>query len=122
MKMANEGTASTLVLVAAILQLLIFIAGIALVVINLPILMVLPILLADPIFMIFGGILVIMLIMYLLYAIFGIIFGILWFLWRGAPSKHRTALIVTGILGIILAGFLPGLLALIGGFMAKKGA
>jgi hypothetical protein len=120
--MASEGTASTLVLVAAILQLIIFIFGAFMTFTMLPILMALPVLLADPLFMIFGLILIIPVILYLLYTIFGVIFGILWFLWRGAPSKHKTALIITGILAIILAGFLPGLLALIGGAMAKKSA
>ncbi len=39
---------------------------------------------------------------------------ILWFRWRYDPSAHKTGLIVTGIFGLILTGFFPGLLVLIG--------
>ena len=41
-------------------------------------------------------------------------------MWRKDPSGKRTMLIITGILGLIFSGFLPGLLVLIGGFLAPK--
>jgi hypothetical protein len=118
MKMASEGTASTLVLVAAILQLVFFLFGIFEIVMMLPLIMLAIELLGIFGLMIFGF----TIILYLGMSIFGIIFFILWFVWRKSPSKHKTGLIVTGILGIILAGVLPGLLALIGGAIAKKSA
>ena len=55
---------------------------------------------------------------YFVFGIFGLIFMILWFRWRGEPSAHKTGLIVTGILALFLAGFLPGLLVLIAGIIA----
>jgi hypothetical protein len=62
-------------------------------------------------------------VLWVLFSIFGIIFMILWFMWRKSPSSHKTALIVTGILGLFLAGFIGALLVLIGGIIAPgKGA
>lgn len=115
--MADEGTAKTLVLIAAILQLIFVIYGAYSIVTSLGLIMLL---LSDPlgilIFMMVGWIYI----YYIIWIIFGVIFMLLWFLWRGNPSGHKTALIVTGILGMFLAGFLGGLLALIAGILAPK--
>jgi hypothetical protein len=116
--MADEGTASTLVLVGAILQLIVFIASLAM--IGLAYLSFAPFLM-DPILgPMFMMAFIMTVVIYLLYSIFGIIFMILWFRWRGSPSAHKTALIVTGILGIILAGFIPGLLVMIAGIITPS--
>ncbi len=50
--------------------------------------------------------------------IISLIFAILWFGWRSDPGANKTALIITGILGLIFGGFLAGLLVLIGGAIA----
>jgi hypothetical protein len=107
--MADEKTASMLVLIGAILQLVFIIFSAYSVFTALP-------LLSIPIFgmMLFLTVAVI----WVVFMIFGIIFMILWFMWRKSPSAHKTGLIVTGILGLILAAVLPGLLVLIGGIIA----
>ena len=115
-KMADEGTAGTLVFIAAILQLIFFILFLGLGVWNL--LWMLPLLVDPFFFLIFGIVFMTSVILFIIWGVFGIIFMILWFMWRSNPSAHKTGLIVTGILGLFLAGFLPGLLALIGGIMA----
>ncbi len=124
--MADEGTSSTLVIVAAVFQLiLLFIfAGLAgLFAIVLPLLPLIPpselppgLPLADLLLVsqaLFGYMAIA--------AVLSLIFTILWLMWRGQPSQHRVGLIITGIIGLILTGFLPGLLALIGGAIAKEG-
>ncbi|MFX1565272.1 MAG: hypothetical protein ACFFCH_04715 [Promethearchaeota archaeon] len=109
--MADEGTAQMLVNIGAYLQLIFFIIflayGIWSVVSLLP-------LMADPMFMIFGIILLVMASIYVVFGIFGLILFFLWWRWRADIPGHKTGLIVTGILGLFLAGGLPGLLVLIG--------
>ena len=64
-----------------------------------------------------------MTIYYVIFGIFiiiGIFLAILWLLWRKAPLAHRTGLIVTGVLGLLFAGFIPGLLVMIAGIVAPK--
>jgi hypothetical protein len=111
--MSDESTASTLVLVGAIFQLVITIVffgivGIAIVFLG-------PLIFGSIegflIFLLVGGIFLVM-------AVPGLIFMLLWFSWRSHPSAHKTGLIVTGVFGLILAGVLPGLLVLIGGAIA----
>jgi hypothetical protein len=122
--MVDEGTSSTLVIVAAVFQLiLLFVfAGLAgLFAMVLPLLPMLPpselppgVTLAE-LLLVSQGI-----VGYLaIGAILSLIFTILWLMWRGQPSQHRVGLIITGIIGLVLTGFLPGLLALIGGAIAK---
>lgn len=124
--MVDEGTSSTLVIVAAVFQLiLLFIfAGLAgLFAIVLPLLPLIPpselppgLPLADLLLVsqaLFGYMAIA--------AVLSLIFTILWLMWRGQPSQHRVGLIITGIIGLILTGVLPGLLALIGGAIAKGG-
>ena len=124
--MADEGTSSTLVIVAAVFQLiLLFVfAGLAgLFAVVLPMLSQIPpsllppdITLAELIFVSQG------LFAYTaIAAVLSLFFTIFWLMWRGQPSQHRVGLIITGIIGLILTGFLPGLLALIGGAIAKEG-
>jgi len=109
--MADEKTASMLVLIGAILQLVMIIFSIYNIYLALP-------LLAIPIIGMMAFLMVCVL--WLLFSIFGIIFMILWFAWRKSPSSHKTALIVTGVLGLFLAGFIGALLVLIGGIIAPK--
>jgi hypothetical protein len=40
--------------------------------------------------------------------VIGILFGSLWYQWRHDPSEHKTGMIVTGILGLLLIGIVPG--------------
>lgn len=124
-KMADEGKSSTLVIVAAVFQLiLLFVfAGLAgLFLIVMPWLSMIPpaelppgVTLAELILVsqgLFGY--------FTIAAILSLFFTILWLMWRGQPSQHRVGLIITGIFGLILTGFLPGLLALIGGAIVKE--
>jgi hypothetical protein len=115
MKMADEGTASTLVLVGAILELILFLAGIGL--IAMTYMLFAPLIALDPTGLMMMAFLMTAVI-YIVFDIFGIIFFILWFKWRSEPSAHKTALIVTGILGLFLAWFIPALLVLIAGIIA----
>lgn len=105
----SDETASTLILVGAIFQLL---ASIALLFLGgagfiLPLIFgaYIDLWLLIPAFFFIGGII-------------SLIFTILWFGWRHDPSANKTALIVTGILALIFGGVLPGLLVLIGGVIA----
>ena len=50
--------------------------------------------------------------------IISLFFIILWLRWRHDPSSNKTALIVTGIIGLVIGGFLPGIFVLIGGAIA----
>ncbi|MFX1300927.1 MAG: zinc ribbon domain-containing protein [Promethearchaeota archaeon] len=124
--MADEGTSSTLVIVAAVFQLiLLFVfAGLAgLFAFALPLLLLLPLsaippgfTLAELVFasqVLFGYLAIA--------ASLSLFFTIFWLMWRSQPSQHRVGLIITGIIGLVLTGFLPGLLALIGGAIAKEG-
>jgi hypothetical protein len=54
----------------------------------------------------------------LLRGLVGLIVVTPWFMWRKSPSAHKKGLIITGIIGLIIAGTLPGLLVLIGGALA----
>ena len=116
--MGDEKSASTLVLVAAILQLIISLlsmVGGAFTALTLIPLMI------DPfMMMVMGWFILFAVIINVVIGVVGLIFSILWFNWRHSPSEHKTGLIVTGILGLLLAGFLPGLFALIGGATAPS--
>jgi hypothetical protein len=54
-------------------------------------------------------------------AIIGFVFGALWLSWRNDPMEHKTGAIVTGILGLILTGVIPGILALVAGAILPTG-
>ena len=53
-------------------------------------------------------------------AVLSFVLSVLWIFWRKEPSEHRTALIISGIAGLVFTGFLPGLLVLIAGALAEK--
>jgi hypothetical protein len=122
--MANEGTPSTLVLIGAIIQIIfvLLFGGLAgLFAIAIPLFPTLSpseippgVTLAELIF-----VSQLMLGYFVIGAVLSLIFTIVWFMWRAQPSQHRVGLIITGILGLIFTGFLPGLLVLIGGAIAK---
>ena len=110
--MGDVETASTLTLVAGILQIvfsiiLIFIGGI-MALLFLPLLM-------DPYFMMIMGYFLMIFMIYPIMGVIGLIFGIIWLNWRQSPGAHKTGLIVSGVLGMLMVGFVPGLLALIAG-------
>ncbi len=115
--MGDIETASTLALVAGILQIvfsLIFIAmGGFMVLLFLPLMM-------DPFLMGIMGAFVIAFLFYPVMGVIGLIFAVLWLNWRQFPSEHKTGLIVTGIISLITVGFIPGLLALIAGVIAPS--
>ncbi len=54
--------------------------------------------------------------------VLALLFSILWFMWWKSARQHKTALIITGIAALILAGILPGLLAMIGGVVTPSEA
>jgi hypothetical protein len=115
---ADEGTVRTLVLVGAILQFLFIIYYLYLILFWLPNL--LPFIIPPEVDWIIP---ILMGVYYFIYAIFiiiGIILAIVWLLWRTTPLAHRTGLIVTGVLGLLFAGFIPGLFILIAGIIAPK--
>ena len=118
--MADQGTASTLVLIAAILQLILsilfalvlgfIVLGLGFAMPFIPDLFPLDI---GVIFLVITGVLGVG-------VLFSFIFMIVWFAWYKTPSAHKNGLIITGIFGLLFAGFLPGLLALIGGIVAPS--
>ena len=119
--MADEGTSSTLVIIAAVLQLIFFFVLVVATGVFAMVASFLPSIPPSALPPEFPPISVLMGMMYgyvILFAVmtvFSLIFSILWFMWRGSPSQHKVGLIITGILALIFSGFLPGLLALIGG-------
>ncbi len=110
--MGDVQTASTLTLVAGILQIifsLIFIVmGVFMVLLFLPLMM-------DPYFMSFIGLFLVIYMVYPVMGVIGLIFAVIWLNWRQFPSEHKTGLIVTGVISMLMVGFIPGLLALIAG-------
>ncbi len=124
--MADEGTSSTLVLVGAVLQLIFFfvLAGMtalfAMVYAVLPTIPLSALPPGTPPIAEFMTVMMGIMISTAIMTVFALVFTIVWFMWRGNPSQHKVGLILTGILGLVFSGFLPGLLALIGGAIASK--
>ncbi|MFX1576175.1 MAG: hypothetical protein ACFFCF_03275 [Promethearchaeota archaeon] len=58
--------------------------------------------------------------LYMVHGILGIIYIFLWFHWRRDPSAHRTGLLVTGALGLVFGGLIPGLIVLIASRMIPR--
>ncbi|MFX1510777.1 MAG: hypothetical protein ACFFBR_10790 [Promethearchaeota archaeon] len=113
--MGDAETASTLSLIAGILQLIF-----SLVMIGMGCFMVLlflPLMIDPMIMMVMGAFLGLFLIFPIMGGI-GLIFAVLWFNWRQFPGEHKTGLIVSGIIALLTIGFIPGLLALIAGAIA----
>lgn len=105
----SDETASTIIFVGAIFQLLaciiiLFLGGAGFLI---PIIFrgSIDLWILIPAFFFIGGII-------------SLVFTILWLNWRHDPSAYRTALIITGLIGLIIGGFLPGLFVLIGGAIA----
>ncbi len=116
--MGNTETASTLVLVAAILQILFSLFNMTIG--FLPFLMFMPFMM-DPLMWGFMGIFMIgSIIVNLVFGIIGLVFAISWLNWRAIPGEHKTGLIITGIVALLVAGFIPGLLALIAGAIVSS--
>ena len=113
--MADESTAQMLVNIGTYLQLIFFIIfmilGVYSVVTSLPLLMI-PII---------GMMLMMYAAIYLVFGIFGLIIFFLWWRWRHDIPGNKTNLLITSILGLILAGALPGLLVLIGVLIYPSG-
>lgn len=113
--MADESTAQMLVNIGTYLQLIFFIVFIVLgawnVVTLLPVLMI-PII---------GMMLMMYAAIYLVFGILGLIIFFLWWRWRHDIPGNKTNLLITSILGLILAGGLPGLLVLIGVLIYPSG-
>lgn len=105
----SDETASTLVFIGAIFQLL---ATIALMVVG-GLGFILPLIFGAPL-----GFWLLISAFFFIGGIISLIFAILWFGWRHEPSLNKTSLIITGVLALIFGGFLPGLLVLIGGAIA----
>ncbi len=116
--MGDVNTASTLITVAAVLQVIFSIVN--LFVGTFFVLVFLPFIfepwmmgaMAPVVFFTFG--------FNIIMGIIGFILCFLWLTWRHYPSEHKTGLIVSGILGLFFGGFLPGLLVLIGGFITPS--
>ncbi len=105
----SDETASTIIMVGAIFQLLasiiiLFLGGAGFLI---PIIFggTIDLWILIPAFFFIGGII-------------SLIFTILWLNWRHDPSAHKVALIITGFIALILGGFLPGLFVVIGGAIA----
>ncbi len=56
----------------------------------------------------------------MVFGILGLLFGISWLRWRHTPSEYKQNLILTGIIALIFTGVLPGLLVLIGGAITSE--
>jgi hypothetical protein len=58
--------------------------------------------------------------LYMVHGTLGIIYIFLWFHWRRDPSAHRTGFLVTGVLGLVFGGLIPGLIVLIASRMIPQ--
>jgi hypothetical protein len=116
--MGNAQTASTLALVAGILQLIFSLLFLVIGVVLVGFLM-LP-LLYDPSFMMYAGLFWLFLfIFFSVFGVIGLIFGIMWLNWRQFPGSHKTGLIVSGILSLLFSiGTIPGILVIVAGAIA----
>ena len=110
--MGDIETASTLTLIAAILQLIfsliLILMGVGLFLLMMPFIL-------DPYFLGFMWPILIAFLINPIMGVIGLVLSVIWLNWRHFPSEHKTGLIVTGVIALIIVGFLPGLLALIAG-------
>jgi hypothetical protein len=105
----TDETATTLILVGSIFQLLasiiiLFLGGAGFLI---PIIFggIIGLWIWVPAFFFVGGII-------------SLIFIVLWLNWRHDPSAHKAALIITGFIALVVGGFLPGIFVIIGGAIA----
>lgn len=56
----------------------------------------------------------------IVFGILGLSFGVSWLRWRHTPSEYKAKLIMTGVVALIFTGVIPGLLALIGGAIVPE--
>ncbi len=124
--MADEGTSSTLVLVAAVLQLIFFFvlagltglfAAVMAVLPSIPPSMLPP---GSPPLAEFIAAMAGIAALFVVMTAFALIFSILWFIWRGSPSQHKAGLIISGILALIFSGIIPGILVVVAGAIAPS--
>ncbi|MFX1565617.1 MAG: hypothetical protein ACFFCH_06465 [Promethearchaeota archaeon] len=113
--MGDTETASTLSLIAGILQLIFSLIMIGIGAFS--VLLFIP-LMIDPMIMTIMGVFLVLFLIYPIMGVIGLIFSVLWINWRQFPGEHKTGLIVSGIIALITIGFIPGLLALIAGAIA----
>jgi hypothetical protein len=123
--MVDEGTPSTLIVVAIVIQFITTIlmaAGASFLYSVLPMLATIPPSALPPGLTMLDlvNILNIGVIALAGLAVLSLVLSILWIFWRKEPSQHRVALIITGGAALVLTGFLGGLLALIAGALAEK--
>ncbi|MFX1510687.1 MAG: hypothetical protein ACFFBR_10320 [Promethearchaeota archaeon] len=108
--MSDEKAASSLLRIAAILQILF--AGIMLLgFYNIPVVIILQFFIALGVYTMLLGISLQVLTITMM--VVGILFGGLWYQWRYDPNEHKTGMIVTGILGALLICVVPGFLILV---------
>ena len=113
--MGDEKTASTLALVAGILQIIFSMIFVVIGILVVGIMMG-PFVYDPYLSSLAWFVILIPLVIFGVFGIIGLIIGIMWFNWRHNPNEHKTGLIVTGILAMIFSiGFVPGILALIAG-------
>ena len=51
----------------------------------------------------------------MVFGILGLLFGALWLRWRHNPKENKQKLVMTGIIGLLVIGVIPGLIVLIAG-------
>ncbi|MFX1318369.1 MAG: hypothetical protein ACFE9D_08505 [Promethearchaeota archaeon] len=111
--MVEEGTIRAFVLVGTILQFLMIVYYLYLILFWIP--RLLPLIIPPGYEWLIN---ILMPIYYGIFAVFiiiGFILAIIWLFWRSDPLPHRTGLIITGILGLLFAGFIPGIIVLVAG-------
>ena len=56
----------------------------------------------------------------MVFGILALLFGIYWLRWRHTPQEFKQKLIMTGVIALIFTGVIPGLLVLIGGAIVPE--
>ncbi len=58
----------------------------------------------------------------MVFGILALLFGMSWVRWRETPTEYKQKLILTGILALIFTGVIPGLLVVIAGAITPEEA
>jgi hypothetical protein len=58
----------------------------------------------------------------MVFGILALLFGISWLRWRDTPAEYKQKLILTGIVALIFTGVIPGLLVIIAGAIIPEEA